>query len=182
MSSIIKVDQIQLASGNVARPKDLGLDVTGTPIQVTQAFSGGRVSGTANTWLETNCTHSITPLYNDSKFICHAHQNFRIFQNSGTVFRAGIRLKRRIGGGAWTVLTNTEGHRETFQTRVANSVTQELGSVFAISFLDAPSHNGSVVEYMLEVNKVQDSGGSTHTVISWEGSRGNFMNITEIAG
>tara|TARA_Y100001937_G_scaffold125198_1_gene191503 strand:+ start:547 stop:1098 length:552 start_codon:yes stop_codon:yes gene_type:complete len=183
MSSILKVDTIQTTAGAAPRPKDIGLTSTGMPVQTTQALSGSRVTGSgSNTWHELNCTHSITPVYNDSKFICHFHQNVRMYIASNSICRAGFRLKRKIGsGGSWTVLTNTAGHRETFQVRLPSSVTQELGDVYSGDYLDAPSHNGSDVYYMLEGNIVSDSG-SGHAILSWEGSRGNWMNITEIVG
>jgi len=183
MSSIIKVDTIQNAAGGTPTAGDLGLNITGSVIQVTQAFSGSRFTGgSGNTWHETNCTHSITPILNNSKFMCQFHQNFRFYANGGTIFRGGIRLKRRIAGGAWTILTNSTGHRETFQTRTPSSTLQELGNVFSGSFLDEPVHNGSLVEYILEANMTVDSGSAANSVISWEGDRGNFMNILEIAG
>lgn len=69
MSSILKVDQIQLADGNTASTSDLGLTTsmpTGSVVQTQYVRRNGDVSKADTSW-STIDTISFTPLYANSK-------------------------------------------------------------------------------------------------------------------
>jgi hypothetical protein len=67
MSSIIKVDQIQLADGSTPTAADLGLNTTGSVLQVVTANTTTEVSTTSNSYSDTGLTASITPSSTSSK-------------------------------------------------------------------------------------------------------------------
>ena len=76
MSSILKVDTLQTAAGGVPTAADLGLNVTGTVLQVknltyTDTFSQSITSGAVN-----NLQLSITPTSSTSKILIQAHVFF----------------------------------------------------------------------------------------------------------
>ena len=60
MSSIIKVDQIQLANGSTPTAADLGLNISGNVLQVVQAFSDSYFTTTSTTRSDV-LTATITP-------------------------------------------------------------------------------------------------------------------------
>jgi hypothetical protein len=68
MSSIIKVDQIQLADGSTPTASDLGLNTTGSVLQVVDVVRGTEVSlSSTGTWTDTGIYGSITPTSTSSK-------------------------------------------------------------------------------------------------------------------
>jgi hypothetical protein len=71
MSSIIKVDQIQLADGSTPTAGDLGLNTTGSVLQVVQGTSNTATSIAANTWV-TAVTVNITLQGTNSKLLLNA--------------------------------------------------------------------------------------------------------------
>jgi len=70
MSSIIKVDTIQTAAGGVPTAGDLGLNVTGTVLQVVSAeYSTANTTTTSSTYTDTGLSCSITPTSTSSKIL-----------------------------------------------------------------------------------------------------------------
>ena len=174
MASTLTVDNI-LGATTATNVK-----IPGAIVQVVGRTGGARVTtGTMNTWTDANMDLTITPKFNDSKFLVIAVQSMRIYGASVTVARGSLRLKRQIGSGSFGVVTNTDGHQETMQTRVPTSVSQEFATAMPITFLDAPSHNGQTVTYNIQGYTYGDSGVSQ--MILWEGTRGNHIQIMEIA-
>ena len=67
MSSIIKVDTIQTAAGGVPTAGDLGLNITGSVLQVVQANFASNSIVSSTTWSATAVEASITPTSSNNK-------------------------------------------------------------------------------------------------------------------
>lgn len=84
MSSILKVDQIQLADGSTPTAGDLGLNQAGTVLQTANtmtALKTGHNTGSNTTFSNTYLTVSLTPKQIGSKLI--GHYSFR-YGNTGS--------------------------------------------------------------------------------------------------
>ena len=71
MASIIKVDTIQTAAGGTPTAADLGINTSGTVLQVVQSVrSGTPYTSTATSWTDIpDLSVSITPTSSSSKFL-----------------------------------------------------------------------------------------------------------------
>ena len=70
MSSIIKVDQIQLADGSTPTAGDLGLNTTGGVLQVVSASSGSYLEVSSTSYTDaTGMSATITPSSTSSKIL-----------------------------------------------------------------------------------------------------------------
>ena len=82
MTSIIKVDQIQLADGTAPTAADLGF-AAGSVLNVIQNTSGATVEMTAtNTWTDVNPTVTITPKSTSNKIMVSHHAPVMAFQGT----------------------------------------------------------------------------------------------------
>ena len=72
MSSILKVDQIQLSNGNTPTAGDLGLNTTGSVLQVTDADGSQATSTTVGSWINI-MSATITPTATNSKILVISH-------------------------------------------------------------------------------------------------------------
>lgn len=69
MSSILKVDQIQLSNGNTPTAGDLGLNDTGTVLQVVTGEKSGYVNTTSSSYTDVGLSATITPTSTSSKIL-----------------------------------------------------------------------------------------------------------------
>ena len=69
MSSILKVDQIQLSNGNTPTAGDLGLNDTGTVLQVITGEKSGYVNTTSSSYTDVGLSATITPTSTSSKIL-----------------------------------------------------------------------------------------------------------------
>ena len=85
MTSIIKVDQIQNAAGGVPTAGDLGLNTTGTIVQVKDLFFGDetQVTTTAYTFL-TGSTLSFTPKFDNSRILVDMKVFCNLYDSNGS--------------------------------------------------------------------------------------------------
>jgi len=73
MSSIIKVDTIQTAAGGVPTAGDLGLNITGTVLQVVNSNFTNQYSSTVfDTWVDFGLNASVTPVKTNSNWLIMA--------------------------------------------------------------------------------------------------------------
>ena len=91
MTSIIKVDQIQTAAGGVPTAADLGLNVSGTVLNVYHLTTGVGVNNTSANYT-TVWSIPYTPVSTNSKIIISTSLNIRTYRNGGTDSRAAYRL------------------------------------------------------------------------------------------
>jgi len=75
MSSIIKVDQIQLANGSTPTAADLGINTTGSVLQVIHNGTTTQVNNATNTFIDSNLQAGITPQFTTSKILVLVSQN-----------------------------------------------------------------------------------------------------------
>jgi len=96
MSSILKVDQIQLADGSTPTVGDLGLNTTGSVLQAKKfTLTNSGTVNCGNSWTNV-LSGSITPSSSTSKFIIQGHA--MISNAGGGGLEMGIRIVSDIGG------------------------------------------------------------------------------------
>lgn len=108
MSSILKVDQIQLADGSTPTASDLGLNVSGNTLQVVYqdaATSGTRVTQSSTGSFSSAFSASITPSSTTSKILAIVSFSMGA-RRDGDQLNTKYRLVRQIGSGSDTELTN----------------------------------------------------------------------------
>ena len=69
MTSIIKDDQIQTAAGGVPTAADLGLNVSGSVLQVQSSVLNTSSGLSSSSWVDTGLSVTLTPKSTNSKFI-----------------------------------------------------------------------------------------------------------------
>ena len=152
MASIIKVDQIQTAAGGTPTAADLGINTTGSVLQVVQAVKDDTFSSTSTSWTDiTSLSVSITPISTSSKimlFVClHGGgtgqtPRFKVLRNStdvGVGIAAGSRVRAGFGTGY---------ARDSNQIQSMNW-----------SYLDSPNTISSIV---YKVQGHNDNGATWH--------------------
>lgn len=108
MTSIIKVDQIQNTAGGVPTASDLGLNTTGTVLQVVNTYATDSVA-VSSTALATLNTLSVIPVATGSRFLIQ----FFLYANWGAtnhgfgayIHRDGIEIAK--SGNQHSIYTNT---------------------------------------------------------------------------
>ena len=180
MSSILKVDQIQLSNGNTPTAGDLGLNTTGTALQTKLArrrtilnFSQGNASSYADA---TDMVVNITPASTSSEFLitlCFRYASNASSDNS-------CRILRTVGGVSTAVGVHTSngGLGNIFYAfGNSNSIVYQDTS---FQVLDSPNTTSQVTY------QVQFANGAGTLKIGTRGDSGNerdnTISVTEIAG
>ena len=141
MTSIIKVDQIQTLAGTAPTAADLGINVTGSVLQVVNTIMQDNVAIGANSNGDV-MSASITPKYASSKIkiniwgTYYSEHNGASTNNSFQVFRNGAVLPNY----PWPVNGNTSAYIHYKDTAVNALVFPP----FNVVFLDSPSTTSSV--------------------------------------
>jgi len=169
MSSIIKVDQIQLADGSTPTAGDLGLNVTGGVLQVVNStITNAEVNTTSTSFSSTGHNASITPSSTSSKIL---------ILTSGAIYNSTsgfcvLTMYRSIGGGANIEITtgNTFGYGFTY------SGSSDHASPSSCAHLDSPA---TTSECVYTVYFRSHTGGTSYYGIN--GARSN-ITLLEIAG
>ena len=172
MSSVIKVDQIQLVDGSTPTAADLGLNITGSVLQVVQTVSNSSSSASANTWLEGNLTGTITPRYATSKILVKFDLP-NIYDGSGTDFWAYITRNGTNLFSSYTTGNATKAGVNGYTLLFYSDGRQHA----SITYLDSPATT-SACEYKwyLLVN-----GGTVYD--NYPNDRGvQTLTMMEIAG
>lgn len=186
MSSIIKVDQIQLANGSTPTASDLGLDVSGTVLQVVQTVKRDTWSYTAtNTWgYISGLSATITPKSTSSKILI----SVSLSQGEGsdafpfymlTRNQTDIDISDYISPGRRSMFTGVRTQ--------ASSRDQYLISPVNFTYLDSPSST-SALTYEVKVNPMSTASRTVYINRSQtigDGNQGTAMStytLMEIAG
>jgi hypothetical protein len=144
MTSIIKVDTLQKANGATPTAADLGINTTGTVLQVVQGVgSTGRQVYTSTSYFNL-ITASITPKFSTSKILVSVHTS--ITRTSSAYARSKI---TRGSSDIYIVDTQT-GYL------AGNNAEHSVGSISG-DILDSPNTTNSTT-YALELKMV--SSGS----------------------
>lgn len=73
MASVLKVDQLQKPDGSTPTAADLGLDVSGSVVQVVSNYSTGGSGTTSTSWTEVQAFINVTPKKSDSILVVTFH-------------------------------------------------------------------------------------------------------------
>jgi hypothetical protein len=176
MSSIIKVDQIQLADGSTPTAGDLGLNTTGSVLQVVQGqydIATSVNSGTPTSIIDLN----ITPSSTSSKILVTTqlwlwHRNY--YTGYAGIFRGSLDI---------TLGTDTSNYDDNFTSptpykgggigvRTAESgasTTNWAPFSFSHTLLDSPSSDTQLT-YSVKVWANDSGSGSDHPILINRGS------------
>ena len=164
---IVPAGQVLDASAGFVAP-------AGSVIKTIHNVAGAVSSSSANgVWNESNNVIEITPSSSFSNIFVCGQQPMRL-DGTDVVLRGAIRLKRRIGSGAYSPVWNTAGHTEMFQVR---GTPAEVSMVGPFQYLDSPNTT-EVVRYVIEFYLLTGNG----IFQCWDGARGASMTAQEIAG
>tara|TARA_R110001592_G_scaffold12620_11_gene59901 strand:+ start:3291 stop:3800 length:510 start_codon:yes stop_codon:yes gene_type:complete len=153
MTSIIKVDQIQTASGSTPTADSLGVNVTttsmptGSVLQVKQTnIADGAVSFSGD--VSDIISLSITPQFSNSKILFTATTKFERITTANAYYYAN--MGRTISGGSAVFLTrnqNAAGYEEERYVRLDGTN----------SYLDSPNTTNSIT-YGVSIDQAGDAG------------------------
>ena len=122
MSSILKVDQIQLANGNTPTAGDLGLNTTGNVLQVKQAFKTDTGTGASSSFADiSGMSVTITPSSASSKFLITFHAAITMYDNTIQVRLMRDSTAIGLGDGAGSRVRTTAGQMQTTPTKITSS-------------------------------------------------------------
>lgn len=171
MASIIKVDQIQTAAGGTPTAADLGLNTTGSVLQVVQTVDQRSAhwftSSSSYVTAGDNLQVSITPTSTSSKILV-AVTMFLHTQSPVTIGKCSIYRD------STNLATNTQG--DFTQIGIGGDNSPRLYASVAMQILDAPSTTSQLTYY----SKVRRHSG-TGNVYLHEGAV-NTITAIEIAG
>ena len=172
MASIIKVDQIQTASGGTPTAADLGLNTTGNVLQVVQTVNTTEqaVTSTAYTTVN-NMSFSITPSSTSSKILILINLNLEVYRNSAAPSNHQMRVYRD-----GSVIVNK--HHDHYAGVASNSY-RSLDADGTVMFLDSPGTTSSVT-YSIAVKS--NDAADLQTVRVSNNSTTSTITLMEIAG
>jgi len=164
MTSIIKVDTLQKANGGTPTAADLGINTTGTVLQVVNKSVNGRNSISSSSFSYTGFYHSITPTSTSSKILIlmETGLNTQASGRSGqlTIYRDSTELSGQTHGLAYIL-----GDSSRIQIPVH------------LSYVDTPNTT-SEVTYKLYAKSVES--GSIEVPVT--ASEITTITLIEIAG
>jgi hypothetical protein len=190
MSSILKVDQIQLADGSTPTAGDLGLNTAGTVLQVktatlsfTQAFTGGGYTDV------TNLSIDITPTSAGSKFLITGYFGAISTWHSGRERTLDGRVLRN--GSNITGIPSADNNRQGTVFRTGSGETDgNHPRPVSFTVMDEPNTTDQIT-YKVQVRPENSSSGIVYInrsvlyddVSSSYGTRPmSTLTVTEIAG
>ena len=161
MASILKVDKIQLPDGSAPTASDLGVDVSGSVVQVKEQIIDSGFQTTSSSFVATGVSISITPKYANSKIIFMADPQISIYPASSSIYVTVYRDGVNLGG--------------TYNGELYSSSGGDLWAKQPFLFVDAPNTT-SQVTYQFYIRR---NGGEADLI----GSSGNvsYMVLQEIA-
>lgn len=125
MSSIIKVDQIQLSDGSTPTAGDLGLNVTGTVLQVVQGSGSSTTYINSTSMTDIGLDVTITPSSSSSKIVVFVSASMATDDSDGSFAYA------RLVRGSSTELM------ETFVTKDISGGYNVAN--YSLQWLDSPN-------------------------------------------
>ena len=168
MASIIKVDTIQTAAGGTPTAADLGINTTGTVLQVVSVSTSTQVQTSSSSDSDTGLTASITPSSTSSKIVIIATVMGCYRHNTAGSTRIHLRLKRN---GA--TINDSGGNF------AVNSTAVPMRGEISMSNVDSPNST-SAVEYKIAVSSDE---GLSYVAVQKDGNAGtSTMTLLEIAG
>jgi hypothetical protein len=188
MTSILKVDQIQLSNGTTPTTGDLGLNTTGNVLQVQSFTKTDTSSHSVNintsyaSYANTGISCSITPTYANSKILVNADISVGLSSGSICVWV----LKR---DSSYPVLGNAaSGYYQV--TTLGRGVGGNIHGMHhsGLQYLDSPATTSSVTYTILGASEngqivyVNGSGGQDLSGQAWSSRGTSTITLMEIAG
>ena len=146
MTGILKVDTIQLSNGNTPTAGDLGLNTTGSVLQVVHRqssdvysgnVSGSQIQASSNSWVSggTESELTITPKFANSYILLTAVMNT---DNEGNDGRGMYTIFKSVNNGSYTNVTPSNPNNYDALIRVHDTgeriiIGQEMQFYDAIS-------------------------------------------------
>ena len=161
MSSILKVDTIQTAAGGIPTAADLGLNVSGSVLQVVQNVHTLQTATTGTTYIDFPLSVNITPASTSSKVLVLLNYTGGIFSDN--------HLRVRL-------LRDTTEIEETVSGFFAQTAGASGGGL-SMCILDSPSTT-SQVTYKAQFRS-RDSGEQVQVQY---GNAPSSLTLMEIAG
>jgi len=117
MTSIIKVDQIQNAAGGTPTAADLGLNVSGSVLQVKSSVVKSNILTTSTSNVSTGLSVSYTPLYSTSTLVITLEGGRFWCSTSGQQLNLDLyKDGASVTGGIWTAIySNGTMHVPNYQ-------------------------------------------------------------------
>ena len=168
--SEIRVDTIKTRAGAVPKASDLGLNVTGSVLQVVSVDSSTQQNTTSTSYVASSgVTASITPSSTSSKILTICSPSLRVYEDNGS--NANMRF----------ALSRDSGSNFLYQAILRNFDYGNSGALIDISisqtFLDSPSST-SALTYTMYVKIV----GGDQVEINPDGNNKSSLTLMEIAG
>ena len=168
--SEIRVDAIKTRAGAVPTANDVGINVTGTILQVKSVSFGTQQVSTSSSYVaSTDATLAITPSSTSSKILTILSPSLRAYENGGSNANMRFALSRD-GGSSFLYQAKLRGYD------YGNSGIL-LGASISQTFLDSPSST-SALTYTMYVKMI---GGSA-IEINPDGNNKSTLTLIEIAG
>ena len=175
MSSVIKVDQIQLADGSTPTAADLGLNTSGSVIQVQSYAVGSDILTTSTSRIDSGMEVSITPRFSSSNFLVRVTCPNAIASGSASISAA---VYRQIGSSGYSILFGLAG-----DAGYDESSTGLYFGALSAEYLDTTNGNTDVRTYKVQFNNGQSSGYAYLNSYSGSGTYCKaVMTVMEIAG
>ncbi len=180
MTGILKVDTIQKNNGSTPTAADLGLNISGSILQIVSVTKTDVFSSTSSTPVAvTGLTASITPRFSTSKILV------RIVFNAGGdtptancdyyIYRNGSLLSSAIGDAAGSE-QRSAAHIDPSASRMHyNNTIEFLDSPATTSSTSYQLYQRSQPNYNFYINRSSYNDGNTGRTIS-------TITLTEIAG
>jgi len=167
MSSIIKVDQIQLADGSTPTAGDLGLNTTGSVLQVVTATDNTNTSITSSSHSNTSITGTITPSSTSSKILVIGAIQVMIYIDGGSSSDGYYRIRNSTNS-----TSSSDFYIQNYDYGGSGTI-QDASR--AVQWLDSPAST-SAQTYLIQMKK---SNGNA--IVANNGGTSS-LTLIEIAG
>jgi len=166
MTSIIKVDTLQTAAGGVPTAADLGLNVTGSVLQVQSSVMTSSTGMASAAWIDTGLSVAITPRSTSSKFILAVSVTGSVgyFSFGIRLVRDGSAITQSLGNASGNKLQSTIAHNDynagSGDTNSSGGSNQYQMHTLAGSFHDTTSSTDTTTAITFKVQANFYTGGA----------------------
>ena len=165
MSSILKVDQIQLANGNTPTAKDLGVSDAGNIINIHRTNYNTAINPSTANWVDSGLSITLTPRDANSRFYMQG-EIFWLDSSNTSGWQGGYARWRRNGSVVF---------EPSYALELGSMHNGNLMHRNTISYLDSPATT-SQLTYNIQLYNYS-------TTVYWHQGGGNsYLTIFEIAG
>ena len=170
MTSILKVDNIQKANGSVPKASDLGINTTGTILQVVGGITTTYTNVASTTFADTTLTATITPSATSSKILIIISQNVGSDRDNNS---AACSLQLLRG----STVIQTQAYVSFIEAGGSNAV-KSVGP-WAVTHLDSPSTTNAIT-YKTQ-GKITSTSNNGTARFQWDNGA-SHITLLEIQG